>query len=67
MSDPQRHQCAIADFTDSGDFHAKTLRGEHLIISLGPAQIVSLKRQLDRYVAHYDAEEAHNGGLRPAP
>lgn len=57
MSEPQRHSCAIADFTENGDFHFKTLQGEHLIISLGPAQVVSAKRGMDRYVAMYEAQE----------
>ena len=61
MSEPQTHKCAIADFID-GDFHFKTLKGEHLIVELGPAQIISAKRGLDRYVANYEVKECKANG-----
>lgn len=56
MSDPQRHNAAIADLID-GELHIKTLKGDYLIISLGPAQVISAKRGLDRYVANYEVQE----------
>lgn len=68
MSDPpepQRHTAAVADFTEGGDFHIKTLRGEHLIITLGPAQIISTKRGVDRYVAQYEVAEIAKSDSKP--
>ena len=57
MSDATRHQCAVADFTEGGEIHIKNHAGEHLVLSLGPAQIINLKRGMDCYVAKYEAEE----------
>lgn len=57
MSEPQHHKCIIADFID-GNFHFKTTKGEHLVVELGPAQVISAKRGMDRYVAGYDVQEA---------
>lgn len=60
MSEQTRYRAAVGDFIegrDGGEFHCKTLCGAHLVIELGPAQILSTKRGLDRYVANYEAEE----------
>jgi hypothetical protein len=51
-----RYTAAIGDFID-GEFHCKAISGEHIIIELGPAQVISIKRGLDRYVASYEATE----------
>ena len=55
-----RYKAAVADFIDGakgGEFIVKTICGEHLVIEFGPAQIVSDKRGLDRYLTHYEVDE----------
>ena len=53
------HIAAIADFVN-GDLIVKSVDGEKLIISLGPAQVISIKRGLDSYVAMHEASENAN-------
>lgn len=52
---------AIADFID-GDFHFKTTTGEHIVIKLGSAQVISAKRGMDRYVASQEVAECKANG-----
>lgn len=60
-----RYRAAVADFIEGkngGELHCKTLCGAHLVIEFGPAQIVSAKRAVDRYVANYEVSECKADG-----
>lgn len=62
MSDEKEYTAAIADMDDTGAFVVKTLDYKKITIYLGPAQIVSLKRAVDRFVANYEVTENANKG-----
>lgn len=61
MTEPTKYKAAIGDFID-GELHCKAVTGEHIIIILGPAQVISVKRGLDRYVANYEVGECKAKG-----
>lgn len=56
----QRFKAAITDLIEglkANELHIRAVSGEHIVVELGPNQIVSLKRHFDRYVAEYEADE----------
>ena len=65
MTEHTRYRAAVGDFIegrDGGEFHCKSICGAHIVIELGPAQILSTKRGLDRYVANYEVAECKAKG-----
>lgn len=56
MSEPKRYRALMTSF-ENGDYSIQTATGEHLIISLGPAQVISSHRDFDKYIQTYEAAE----------
>lgn len=57
MSKTRYIKSKLFDFTADGCLIVDGADGEHLIIELGPAQIVNLDRCLAKYIEYYKPKE----------
>ena len=57
MTAPRTVTAKFADFCSDGTLVVHGDAAEHLIVNLGPAQIIALKHGLDKYMAYYEAKE----------
>lgn len=57
MSEPRKIKTKLVNFTSCGSIIAHGEHGEHVILELGSAQVLSLRSDVNKYADYYKLKE----------